>query len=355
MHGQRQKIIFRCSLVACLALLQNKDTLADATCVSAPNRPRSSASQATPPHRSPPLASRPQDEVWLVNCRGVADWGGAPNLRQVMYERHRNDQGWTPSNQQAFLAAGSRGSAVTVFVPGDGYSHSQARTLGIKAYQRTIAGRAPELAVRFVIWSWPSDQVARRRVRDIRIKAARTPWVAWCLAHWLDTVAPDSPISVVGTGLGARIVGETLHLRGGGRLDRYQLAAGKPRRPVRAVLISAAIDHDSLLPGRRLDRALPSIERLLVVTNSTDPVLRRYHWLYGLRSRAVALGYTGMPSGGRGTGLASKIEQIDAASLVGPNHGFMHFFSAPQVVARIQPFALESTPRLSRDPRTTAR
>ena len=120
------------------------------------------------------------------------------------------------------------------------------------------------------------------------------------------------------------------------------------------MLISAAIDNDSLLPGRRLDHALSNVERLLVVTNSTDPVLRRYHWLYGLRSRAVALGYTGI-AGGRGTGLASKIEQIDAASLVGPNHGFMYFFSAPQVVARIQPYALESTPLLASERRTSAR
>lgn len=352
MDVQRQKILFQHSLVVCLALLPGKDIFADATRGSSLNRPAPSVSQPTAAQRSASPKSRQQDEVWLVSCRGVVGArGGAPKLRQIVYERHRNDQGWTTSNQQTFLASGNLGSATTVFVPGDGYSHGQARSLGMRAYQRTIAGLPPESAVRFVIWSWPSDRVARRRVRDVRIKAARTPWVAWCLAHWLDTVAPAGSICLVGTGLGARVVGEAVHLRGGGVLGRYRLAA-KSRRPARVVLISAAIDNDSLLPGRRLDHALSNVERLLVVTNSTDPVLRRYHWLYGLRSRAVALGYTGI-AGGRTT--PAKIEQIDAASLVGPNHGFMYFFSAPPVVARIQPYALESTPLLASERRTIAR
>lgn len=125
---------------------------------------------------------------------------------------------------------------------------------------------------------------------------------------------------------------------------------------MRAVLISAAIDHDWLLPGRRLDRALSSVERMLVVTNSTDPVLRRYHWLHGMRSGAVALGYAGLAGGVPKTTIASKIEQVDAASLVGPNHGFMYYFSLPQVVARIQPYAIEpSVTLLARNRREATR
>lgn len=339
-------------LVVCLAVLLWIDILADAAPGSSPSQTTSSMPAA---HDSPPPISRPRDEVWLVSSRGVGARGGAPNLHQLALERHHNDQRWTTSNQQAFLSPGNRGSTTIVFVPGDGYSHRHARELGMQAYRRTVAGLSSEPAVRFVIWSWPSDHVTRRRVRDVRIKAHRTPWVAWCLGHWLDTIEGTGPICLVGTGLGARVVGEALHLRGGGALGPYRLAS-KPRSPVRAVLISAAIDNDSVLPGRRLDRALSSVERLLVVTNSTDPVLRRYRWLYGFRSRAVALGYSGIAGGGRWPADAAKIEQVDAASFVGPNHGFMYFFSAPQVVARIRPYALEPAgPLLARDPRGATR
>lgn len=305
-------------------------------------------------HPAPP--SQRYDDIWIVSCRGVGAPGSAPNLNQLVYGRRFNNRGWTPSNQHAFSKSGSRASATIVFVAGDGYSYAQARDLGLNAYQRMVAGLPSEVSVRFVIWSWPSDPVTRRRVRDVRIKASRTPWVAWCLSHWLDTIERPGQICLVGTGMGARIVGEALHLRGGGKLGGYQLTAANSRSPVRVVLISAAIDHDWLLPGRRLDRALSSVERMLVVTNSKDPVLRRYHWLYGMRSRAVALGYAGLAGGAPATTIASKIEQVDAASLVGPNHGFMYYFSVPQVVARIQPYALEpSVTLLARNPRDGTR
>jgi hypothetical protein len=311
------------------------------------------AGPETPPVQ---VSSSRRDDIWIVSCRAVGHLGSTPNLNQLVYGRHVSNRGWTSSDQHAFLSSDSRSSATIVFVPGDGYTYSQTRDLGMHAYQRMIAGLPSEVAVRFVIWSWPSDQVARRRVRDLRIKASRTPWVAWCLSHWLDTIERGSPICLIGTGFGARIVGESLHLRGGGKLGGYQLIATNSRSPVRAVLISAAIDNDWLLPGRRLGHALSSVERMLVVTNSSDPVLVRYRWLYGIRSRAVALGYAGLAGGSSKLTSASRIEQVDAASLVGPNHGFMYYFSVPQVVARIQPYASEPGVRLlARDPRDGTR
>jgi hypothetical protein len=318
----------------------------------------SQASPAGPPTilRSPPSAVRPQDQVWIINCRGVGSNAGTPNLQQLLYGRF-DSQGWTLSNQRQFVLSHKRPFGTIVFVPGNGYSHSQARDLGLQAYQRTVSGLPREAAVRFVIWSWPSDPVSRRAMRDARVKASRTPWAAWCLIHWLDAVEPARSLCLVGTGFGAKIVAEALHLRGGGSLGWYQLATQPtPRPPVRAVLVSAAFDNDWLLPGRRLGRALSSTERMLLITNSTDPVLRRYHWLYGMRSRAAALGYTGLAGALTSGSLASKVEQVDAAATVGANHGFMYYFSVPQVVARIQPYTLEpDVPLLARERRSSPR
>lgn len=213
------------AMMVCLVIHQARYAVAAGP---APSTASMSSSVSRPTADHPAPASHRYDEIWIVSCRGVGAIGSTPNLNQLVYGRHLSNRGWTPSNRDVFSATGSRTIATIVFVPGDGYSHAQARDLGMNAYRRMIAGLPSEGAIRFVIWSWPSDQVTRRRVRDVRIKAGRTPWVAWCLSHWLDTVERGGPTCLVGTSLGARIVGEALHLRGGGRLGGYQLAAGQP-------------------------------------------------------------------------------------------------------------------------------
>ncbi len=281
--------------------------------------------------------------------------GGLANLNELVYSRYGDLRSWTRSDQNAFRATGS--PATVVFVPGNGYSHQQTRDLGLDAYRRMMGELPPDEKIRFVIWSWPSDPASRRQVRDVRIKAGRTPWVAWCLASWLDTLEPAGPLCVVGTSFGARVVCEALHLRGGGTIGTYRLApASTPRQRVQAVLISAAIDNDWLLPHRRLGRAISSVERMLLLTNSTDPVLSRYRLLYGLRSNAAALGYTGLAGREQLGAEARKIEQIDVASLVGPNHGFVYYFSAPRVVAQIQRYTISpNAPMLARNRGSAAR
>jgi hypothetical protein len=84
-------------------------------------------------------------------------------------------------------------------------------------------------------------------------------------------------------------------------------------------------------------------ERMLLVDNGCDRALERYHWLYGLRSCAEALGYTGVVGAGQLGAARSKIAQFDACCYVGPEHNWANYFAQPSVVARMASYVLLPT------------
>ena len=304
-----------------------------------------SALAAAPVNQAPesesmaaPMASRPRDQLWAVNCRGLIHNDASADLSQLRYSVHDLVSGWSSVSEELFQRSAESSLATCVLVLGNGYTASQTQTLGQTAYRRLVAGLSPEQAVRFVIWSWPSDHVDTGPVKDLRIKAGRTALVAHSLARWLDEMESPGPVSLLGTSFGARIVMEALELRAGGRVGGLQLAGSSSmsRRPADVVLISAAIDNDWLLPGRRLDRSLSQVNRLLLINNTSDSVLKRYHWMYGRRSKVAALGATGLPAVNRLGPAAGKISQLDAASIIGRRHGCGPYFDSPRLVAAMR-------------------
>ena len=276
-----------------------------------------------------------EHELWLVSCRQGALNDGNP--ARLVYSAHREASGWSPANQDDFRGS-SAPAAHCVLVLGHGYTAAQTLQLGTTIFRRLTAAMPADLPVRFVIWSWPSDKADTGPIKDLRAKAARTPQVARCLARWLDETPLPGRLSLLGTSFGARIVMEALELRSGGRLGSVQLA-GSPstsRQPVNVVLISAAIDNDWLFPGRRLGSAVSDVDRLLLINNRDDSVLNRYHWLYGMRSKAAALGVTGLAAGRLGE-AARSIQQLDAASIIGRQHGCAPYFDSPRLLAAMRP------------------
>ncbi len=109
------------------------------------------------------------------------------------------------------------------------------------------------------------------------------------------------------------------------------------------VLIAAAVDNDWILPGHCHGRALSVVDRLLLVNNGCDRILARYHWLYGRRSCAEALGYTGLVGGGQLGAELSKITQFDACCNVGTDHDWALYFGSPAVVGRIVPLLFRTS------------
>jgi hypothetical protein len=286
------------------------------------------------------LAGRPRDQLWLVSCRGMFHTHQVDDLAQLNYAVHQPEGGWTNTGQEAFRSDAPVANTC-ILVLGNGYSAADTRSLGETAYRRLVAGLPPECGVRFLIWSWPSDHTDQGAIKDLRAKAARTPRVAFCLAHWLDEMRLPGQVSLLGTSFGARIVMEALQLRAnglGGKVNP-QPRSGIEHAAVRVVLISAAMDSDWLMPGRHLSGALSQTDRLLLVNNSSDQVLKRYHWLYGRRSKAAAAGSAGVRVGGD---VSDKVAQIDAAGIIGRHHGCAPYFESPSLVAAMQAYLFDT-------------
>ena len=195
-----------------------------------------------------------------------------------------------------------------------------------------------------MIWSWPSERTDNGLFEDVRIKAARTGPSALHLARFIDAIASDVPVSLMGYSFGPRIVTGTLNLFGGGTVDgrRLNLSPGR-KAGFSVVLIAAAVDNDWILPGHHHGRAVSVVDQLLLVNNGCDRVLARYHWLYGRRSCAEALGYTGLVGGGQlGPDLA-KITQFDACCNTGNEHDWALYFASSAVVGRLVPVLFRSS------------
>lgn len=314
--------------------------------------PIAQADEGRPIGQSEAPAASASHELWLVSCRHGALVDGDPN--RLVFAAHRQASGWSAASQDDFRRSSSP-AANCVLLLGHGYTAGETRQLGTTIYRRLTAGLPPEQPVRFIIWSWPSDRGDIGPVKDLRMKAGRTPQVAHCFARWLDETPLAGRVSLLGTSFGARIVMEALELRASGRLGSVQLAdaTSLDRKGVNVVLVSAAIDSDWLFPGRRLGSSLTGVDRLLLINNRDDSVLNRYHWLYGRRSKAAALAVTGLAVSRLGE-RAGSVRQIDAASIIGRQHGCGPYFDSPRLLAAMRPVLFGDGPRELSSPRRPA-
>ena len=132
-----------------------------------------------------------------------------------------------------------------------------------------IRAAACDRPFRLVVWSWPSERIQGGLRHDAQVKAARSDVQAHYLALCLDRMSPDVPVNLVGHSFGARtILGAMELLAGGtvaGRVTTHD--ANRPRGPIRAVLIAAAVENGCLLPGHRDGLALGQLERVLITCN----------------------------------------------------------------------------------------
>jgi len=283
---------------------------------------------------------RVQDQLWLVSDRGlgcnVADGAG-----RLQYWRYDCQQLWTRASLNELLAAEDPDLITTVFVHGNRIGRDEAFTRGWSAY-RALVRRADERPVRFIIWSWPSDPV-RGLLDDARLKANRTNVTGYYLAWFLDRLNPQSSLSLWGHSYGARAVTGALHLLGGGQLAGRVLGERvHPRRDAaQVVLLVAALDNHWLIPGHTHGRAMSQTQELLLVNNSADRLLKRYHLLYGRRSCATALGYFGISRGSLGAD-GNKVRQVDASCQVGKRHQVAFYLGAPGLMGPVRATLLKS-------------
>jgi hypothetical protein len=281
-----------------------------------------------------------QDQLWLVSDRGLG-CNVTDGVHRLQYWRYDCQQRWTRASLDELRAAEDPEMVTTVFVHGNRVPCDEAFTKGWSAY-RSLVRCADERPVRFVIWSWPSDPV-RGLLDDARLKANRTNITGYYLAWFLDHLNPQSSLSLWGHSYGARAVTGALHLLGGGQLAGRVLdeRLHPERDPAQVVLLAAAIDNHWLIPGHTHGQAMSQTDELLLVNNSSDRLLKRYHLLYGRRSCAAALGYLGISR--RSLGIeGNKVRQVDASCQIGKQHFFALYLQAPGLMAPIRATLLKS-------------
>lgn len=272
-----------------------------------------------------------EDQVLLISTRQLGTRCDPEQMLDGLECRERvADDNATKWRTIRFEEIAQNDRPTLFYIHGNRVGRGRDKTEGLAVYQRLAQHHAGEGPIRYVIWSWPSDQI-RRPVLDYKVKAARTRPVGWQLAWAIDQLPAETPLALVGYSYGARIATGALHLLAGGALGELKLGDPRPRPPVHAALIAAAEDAAWIRPGGFHGRALSQIDRLVLLTNRLDPAMRFYHLGFG--RDVQPLGYTGLVAG-RPQG---KVWSVDLTEQLGRTHALGSYLRAKEVVARVWP------------------
>lgn len=339
-----------CALLSALVVLAAPAPhvrAADELLFGPPPLPRNAISQrGIPTELSPPrttiergrATSAAAHQLWLVSTRRLPNSVGARD--EIQFDVRRYDGQWKPATIDD-LAAAEPGQPTVVLVHGNDTGEEVAVGKGLEVY-RAFADKADsEQPFRLVIWSWPSDFVIGPIRADFRLKAIRADSEAFYVAEFVNRLNDAGPTSLVGFSLGARIVTGALHLLAGGELNgRRVIHSGPPRRsPLRAILMAAAVNGDWLRPGGRHDQAPDAVERLIVLVNPQDRILRWYRWL-ALDDRGEPLGTEGVEARQREDDGRRRITHVNVSRHLGAKHWWKSYFGSRQVVDQVRELAL---------------
>ncbi len=287
-------------------------------------------------------------QLWIVNTRCAPTCAPSdPDDSRITYSVMGEDGEWLTSDQAGFVAEARVDVPNIVFLHGNWVDAQDAVNDGWQIYSQ-LKQEAEGRPFRFVIWSWPSERLDRRVLDDVRLKAAWSDVQSYYLASLVHHIAADVPVTLLGYSFGSRAVTGTLQMLAGGEVAGMALPppVGPPRPRLRAVCLAAALDSDWLLPGRRNGDALGQVEQLLLTRNLADPILKRYHWLYG-RCPVEALGWAGPACPGGLGAEEAKLEIVDVTCWVGRHHDFRLYAHAAPASCRLAwyCFLVDSAPQ----------
>ncbi len=266
------------------------------------------------------------DDLWIISSRtaGCAVSGELPKLR---FWRRGAAGYWKASSWSKFLESDDAKVPTRIWAHGNRIGFQESIDIGFLAH-RHLVGIQPG-AMRFVIWSWPSERT-RGPLRDVRAKAMRTESESYFLACLIRKVDDNVPIHLIGYSYGSRILSGALHILGGGNLGPLALkTTPAKKRDCRAVLFAPALHNDWLLPGGYHGRAMVAASKLLSTFNSCDRTLRWYH-LVEKCGRPQALGFTGQVNA---ESLGEKFHEVDMTDTIGRIHYWKTYLYSPTAMA----------------------
>ena len=248
-----------------------------------------------------------QNEIWQINTRHLPACTANPTPRVYQFDE-AGTRCWHPRTLEELLEPYD--GIVVVYVHGNRMEAQNTLNRGMMYYRCLTNCGGPK--VRFIIWSWPSQQI-HGQLKDIRVKAHRADYEGVYVAWFLNKLPEDATLSLIGYSYGARVLANTMHLFTHGGTRKMALSR---QAPMRTVFSAPAMANCDLSRGGRYRGAMNQVDRMLMMYNSQDPILKRYS-LVVPHSHPQALGYTGLRSAIPG---GTKIRQIDVAPVVGRSH-----------------------------------
>lgn len=276
---------------------------------------------------------RPGDEIWYLSARHAGqpcDVGGIAPLRVWRHDPVADAP--LESTLEDFFAADDPEAITIFYVHGSRVTEEGAFERTPEVYRKFVCGAADHERVRLVLFSWPNPQT-KHVASDFRVAEAGADQYGRIFGRVLTAIDPRVKIGVCTFSLGAQIACAALQ-----ELVKIDAAANRPVRQVRAVFWSAAVDNTFLLPGRRYDRALDAVDRMLLVTNRRDLVNKRFYLMNC--ERPQALGYAGLTGIGLLGPRGGKISEFDATFALGVSHGYARHLQSPDVVALTRAYVL---------------
>jgi len=280
---------------------------------------------------------REQDQIWLVSTRhlGCAIGGKyQPKFQIWRYEKGM----WQPRTEAEFFAEDSAELVTPLYVHGNQIDAGLARSYGLSFYFELVGKLDAEPPARFVIWSWPSDQI-KGPLKDVRAKADRSDIESYYLAYFLAQMKPEVRAGLLGYSFGARIISGAMHLVGGGKLFGQSLSLA-PRPHFRVAMWAAAEHNHWYLPGQFHSEALAAAEAWFSTINYCDPILAKYR-LLDKCGDPVAVGYAGIY--GRNllsADINARIEEVNVSNIVGEEHHWRPYLYSLYIQNRTRDYVL---------------
>jgi hypothetical protein len=290
------------------------------------------------PHSAAPCGAC---DYWIVSSRCCNGANAPCQAENCLRFFHRSsDRCVEPVPREAFHAALSPDRPVCFVVHGS-YNNWKDVLSESRNIHRWLRSAAPCGPTQFVFFTWPSNGNPLLFPVDIAVLGRRSSEHGVFLAQLVSHLPPGQPVCLMGHSHGARTVVSAMHLLGGGAIEGGRVAGLGPHlvRPLRAVLIAAAIDHDWFNPGERYDKALYPPERVLVMHNTRDGWLTIYPLRKVISDRSLGKGGLGQDDRIALDGLNSKVVELNAAEFTGIGHAWSHYYKRPELASALLPYA----------------
>lgn len=273
---------------------------------------------------------RAGDQLWLVRTHCALS---PHSLEGVQVSRLAGEGPEWEDPAQALAADASHYHTI-FFVHGYNYQTHEAVEAGCEVYRQLVACPM-DRPLRMVIWAWPSAQQGKM-LPDFRMKSCRADSEGSRLAIVLGQFSDRHAVTLVGHSLGARVITGALHELAG--TEPQWEAAGGARPTV--LLSGAAMDQSWLLPGGPHRRAVWQAERMTVLVNPHDPVLKRYHWVRR-GPGPQALGYAGVACPQQ---LGAGYRQVDVSAALGHRHRLGFFLERSVIQTYLRALIAQTGP-----------